>query len=139
MLARIKGLGCMVKANCSHAGPGTAGRVPSEGVFLRDPRQYLFEFRKKNTENSEWLGRQVRPRSEPGTSRLSVLGAELFSHWQRGTYKRRKPDPHNPRYDAKLTRVLSRTINILFKYAFEMTLLACNFVDWVQVIENFGH
>ena len=29
----------------------------------------------KTTENSERLGRQARPRSEPGTSRLPVLSA----------------------------------------------------------------
>ena len=42
------------------------------GVFLRDPSPYLREFRRKTTENSEWLGRQARPGFEPGTSRLPV-------------------------------------------------------------------
>ena len=31
----------------SHAGPRPMGGVPSVGVFLRDPRQYLHEIRKK--------------------------------------------------------------------------------------------
>ena len=41
-------VGCKVKANCPLVGPGTVGRVPSMGVFLRDPSTYLREFRRKN-------------------------------------------------------------------------------------------
>ena len=33
------------------------------------------------TENSERLGRQARTGIEPGTSCLSVLGAEPLRHW----------------------------------------------------------
>ena len=51
-------------------GPGPIGGVPSVGVFLRDPSPYLREFRRKPR-----LGRQVRPRFEPVTFRLPVLGA----------------------------------------------------------------
>ena len=49
------------------------GRVRSLGAFLRDPSPYLRVFRRKTTENSERLGRQVRPGIEPGTSRLPVF------------------------------------------------------------------
>ena len=36
-------LGCEIKANCLLVGPGPAGRVPSVGVFLRDPSPYSRE------------------------------------------------------------------------------------------------
>ena len=45
-------------------------------VFLRDPNPYLREFRRKPLKTS--LGRQVRPRNEPGNSRLPVFEG---SHW----------------------------------------------------------
>ena len=35
------------KANCSLVGPGPIGGMPSVGVFLRDPRPHLREFRRK--------------------------------------------------------------------------------------------
>ena len=35
------------KANCPLVGPGITGRVPSVGVFLRDPRPYLRKFQRK--------------------------------------------------------------------------------------------
>ena len=39
------GLGCRVKANCQHVGPGYTGEMPSVGGgFLRDPSLYLHEF-----------------------------------------------------------------------------------------------
>ena len=34
-------MGCGVKAKCHLVGPGPVGRVPSVGVFLRDPSPYL--------------------------------------------------------------------------------------------------
>ena len=36
-----------MKANCPLMGPGPIGGVPSVGVFIRDPRPYLREFRRK--------------------------------------------------------------------------------------------
>ena len=36
----INELDCRYKANCKHVGLGPTGRVPSEGVFLRDPIKY---------------------------------------------------------------------------------------------------
>ena len=41
-------VGCRVKANCPLVGPGTVGRVPSMGVFLRDHSPYLREFLRKS-------------------------------------------------------------------------------------------
>ena len=35
------GLGCGIKANCSHVRPGPAWGMPSVEVFLRDPSPYL--------------------------------------------------------------------------------------------------
>ena len=55
-------------------GPKPIGGMPSVGIFLRDPSQYLRKFR---TENSERLGRQARLGFEPGTSRLPVLSATI--------------------------------------------------------------
>ena len=54
--------------------------MPSVGVFLRDPTQYLHEFRRKPSKNSEWLGRQARPVIEPGTFHLPVLREQLLGH-----------------------------------------------------------
>ena len=72
---------CRVKTNCLRLGRGPSREAPSVGVFLRDPKPYLREFRRKTTKNSERLSRQVRLGIEPGTSRQPVLSAELFSHW----------------------------------------------------------
>ena len=49
----FNGLGCRVEANCSLMGPGPVEKMLSVGVFLRDPRPYLDEFRRKsrNTPN----------------------------------------------------------------------------------------
>ena len=58
------------KVNCPLMGPGRIGGVSSVGVFLRDPSQYLSEFRRKPRENSERLGQQVWLGIDPGTSRL---------------------------------------------------------------------
>ena len=44
--------------------------------FLRYLNPYLKEFRKKTTENSEWLRRQTQPGIEPDNPRLTVLRAE---------------------------------------------------------------
>ena len=43
------GLGCKVKGDYPHVGPGPAagGGVPSSGIFLRDPSPYFHEFRRK--------------------------------------------------------------------------------------------
>ena len=49
------------------------GGMSSVGVFLRDPSSYLYEFWRKTTENSEWLGQQAQPGIEHGTSHLPVL------------------------------------------------------------------
>ena len=70
-------LGCRIKANYPHVGPGPTGRVCSVGIFPRGPSQYLLEFRRKTTENSEWLSRQARPGIESGTSCLPVLSRIL--------------------------------------------------------------
>ena len=51
------------------------------GVFLRDPKPYLREFRRKTTKNSERLGWEARPEIKPGTSRPPVFRAEPLSHW----------------------------------------------------------
>ena len=40
-------VGCRFKANCPIVGLGPVGKVPSVGIFLRDPSPYLREFRKK--------------------------------------------------------------------------------------------
>ena len=65
----------------SHEVPGTIGGMPSMVVFLRYFNPYLREFSRKNTENSERLGRQALPEIEPSTSRLPVISAESLSHW----------------------------------------------------------
>ena len=41
------GLGCRFKANCPLVGSDPIGRVPSVGVFLKDPSPYSGEFRRK--------------------------------------------------------------------------------------------
>ena len=69
------GLGCRFKVSCPLVGPRPMVGLPSVGVFLRDSSPYLYEFRKKTTENSERLGRQARPGFEPVISRLPVLSA----------------------------------------------------------------
>ena len=38
---------CRIKADRPLMGPGPVGEVPSMGIFLRDPRLYLREFRRK--------------------------------------------------------------------------------------------
>ena len=58
-----------LKANCPLVGPGTVGGVFSTGVFLKDPPRIYARFG-ETTENSERLGRQARPRIEPGIFRL---------------------------------------------------------------------
>ena len=45
------GLGCWVKANCQHVGPGPTRGELSVGLFLRDPNLYLHKLRKKIMEN----------------------------------------------------------------------------------------
>ena len=56
VIITIKRLGCGIKGNCPHVGPGPAGgECPSTGVFLRDPSPYLREFRRKTKKNSERL------------------------------------------------------------------------------------
>ena len=50
-------------------------------MFLRDPSNRIYasfkkKKKKKNTENSEWLGQKAQPVSDLGTSRLPVLRAE---------------------------------------------------------------
>ena len=54
---------------------------PPWRVFLRDPTPYFPEFRRKTTENSERLCRQVRPGFKLGTSRLPALSAVPLRHW----------------------------------------------------------
>ena len=66
-------VGCRMKAYCLYERLGPEReRVPSVGAFLSDPSLYLCEFRRKTMENSERLGRQARPRIEPGISRLPI-------------------------------------------------------------------
>ena len=60
-------------------GPGSFEGVPSVVVFRR-----VFFFTRvseKTTENSDRLGRKVRPGVEPSISRLQVLKAEPLVHW----------------------------------------------------------
>ena len=70
------------------------GGVLSAEIFQRDPSPYSGEFRRKQIKNSDWLGRQERPRIEPGTSgqpvrsqkRSATGGANISSEVQ--TYKK---------------------------------------------------
>ena len=41
----LLGLGCKVKENCPHVGPGLTWEVPSMGIFLKDSSLHLCEFR----------------------------------------------------------------------------------------------
>ena len=73
------GLDCRIKANCPLVGHGPVGGVPSVGIFLRDSRPYICEFRRKPGKL-----RTTRSTSateiEPGTSLLD-LRAELLRNW----------------------------------------------------------
>ena len=40
-------VGCRLKVNCPHMGPGLIGGPSLHGVFLRDPSPYLQEFPRK--------------------------------------------------------------------------------------------
>ena len=40
-------VGCRIKDNRLHVGPGPTEGVPSMAVFLRDPSTYLRKFRRK--------------------------------------------------------------------------------------------
>ena len=51
----------------------------SVGIFLKDPTR-ITQVSEKITEIFEWLGRQARPRIEPGTSRQPILRAEFLGH-----------------------------------------------------------
>ena len=45
----VVGLGCRIKANCPHVGPGPTAvvGVRSRQIFLRNPSPYLCEYRRK--------------------------------------------------------------------------------------------
>ena len=60
--------GCRFESNCPLVGPGTIDRMPSAGVYQRDPFPYLPRF----GENPGKL-RMALPRFEPVIARLPIL------------------------------------------------------------------
>ena len=62
---------------------GIRGGMPFVGVFLRDLNPYLHLFRKKNTENFDWVGRQTWPEIGLSTFHLPVLSTKPVCHWWR--------------------------------------------------------
>ena len=57
------------KANCPLEGPGSVGGIPSVRVFLRDPRKYLCEFRRKPPKTLKGLVNKCERELNPAHSR----------------------------------------------------------------------
>ena len=63
------------ESNCLHEGPRVISGMPSVEGLSKGSKPAFTRASEKITENSVWLGRQVRPGIESGTTRLAVLSA----------------------------------------------------------------
>ena len=58
LLIDTKMMGCGIKANCKHLKPGSAGKMSSLVVFLRNMPVFM-QVLEKTTKNSKWRSQQV--------------------------------------------------------------------------------